>query len=166
MLHTLRFFLFKMPFHNATFFGSCIIRIFYIQGVLKFKCQIPVPKGKRVHCYKSKERCCEYYGVPSCVASRFNNLQRVLALVNEISDAVRIVCVIKNIRIQELRGKVATCIRSVNAPQHTDRLPGLPQRPKDSFYKYRTGSRMRLNTTNMEACHFCTRVILSPCEIF
>jgi hypothetical protein len=30
MLHTLRFFLFKMPlFHNATFFGSCIIHILY-----------------------------------------------------------------------------------------------------------------------------------------
>jgi hypothetical protein len=31
-------------FHNATFFGSCIIRILHT-GVLKFKCQIPVPKG-------------------------------------------------------------------------------------------------------------------------
>jgi hypothetical protein len=30
MLHTLRFFLFKMSlFHNATFFGSCIIHILY-----------------------------------------------------------------------------------------------------------------------------------------
>jgi hypothetical protein len=37
MLHTLRFFLFKMPFiHNATFFGSCIIHILDI-SVLKFK---------------------------------------------------------------------------------------------------------------------------------
>jgi hypothetical protein len=37
-------------FYNATFFGSCIIHIlhtttFYIQGVLKFKCETPVPKG-------------------------------------------------------------------------------------------------------------------------
>jgi hypothetical protein len=31
-------------FHNANFFGSCIIRILHT-GVLKFKCQIPVPKG-------------------------------------------------------------------------------------------------------------------------
>ena len=31
-------------FHNATFFGFCIIHI-YIQGVLKFKCKTPVPKG-------------------------------------------------------------------------------------------------------------------------
>jgi hypothetical protein len=31
-------------FHNATFFGSCIIHILH-SGVLKFKCQIPVPKG-------------------------------------------------------------------------------------------------------------------------
>jgi hypothetical protein len=31
-------------FHNATFFGSCIFT-FYIQGVLKFKCKTPVPKG-------------------------------------------------------------------------------------------------------------------------
>jgi hypothetical protein len=31
-------------FHNATFFGSCIIRILHT-GVLKFKCQIPMPKG-------------------------------------------------------------------------------------------------------------------------
>jgi hypothetical protein len=45
MLHTLRFFLFKMRlFDNAAFFGSCIIRILHT-GVLKFKCQIPVPKG-------------------------------------------------------------------------------------------------------------------------
>jgi hypothetical protein len=31
-------------FHNATFFGSCIIHI-YIQGVLKFNCKTAVPKG-------------------------------------------------------------------------------------------------------------------------
>jgi hypothetical protein len=37
MLHTLRFFFFKCRlFHNATFFGSCIIHILYT-GVLKFK---------------------------------------------------------------------------------------------------------------------------------
>ena len=30
-------------FHNATFFGSCIIHILHT-GVLKFKCKIPVPK--------------------------------------------------------------------------------------------------------------------------
>ena len=31
-------------FHNATFFGSCIIYILHT-GVLKFKCITPVPKG-------------------------------------------------------------------------------------------------------------------------
>jgi hypothetical protein len=31
-------------FHNTTFFGTCIIHILHT-GVLKFKCQIPVPKG-------------------------------------------------------------------------------------------------------------------------
>jgi len=31
-------------FHNATFFGSCVIHILHT-GVLKFKCKIPVPKG-------------------------------------------------------------------------------------------------------------------------
>ena len=37
MLHNLRFFFSKCPlFHNATFFGSCIIHIL-IQGVLTFK---------------------------------------------------------------------------------------------------------------------------------
>jgi len=41
MLHNLRFFSSKCRlFHNATLFGSCIIRI-YLQSVLKFKCKIP-----------------------------------------------------------------------------------------------------------------------------
>jgi hypothetical protein len=31
-------------FHNATFFGSCIIHILH-KGVLKFECKTPVPKG-------------------------------------------------------------------------------------------------------------------------
>jgi len=31
-------------FHNATLFGSCIIRILNTD-VLKFKCKIPAPKG-------------------------------------------------------------------------------------------------------------------------
>jgi len=31
-------------FHNATFFGSCIIHILNT-GVLKFKCKIPAPKS-------------------------------------------------------------------------------------------------------------------------
>jgi hypothetical protein len=45
MLHTLGFFSSKfLLFHNANFFGSRIIRILHT-GVLKFKCQIPVPKG-------------------------------------------------------------------------------------------------------------------------
>jgi hypothetical protein len=45
MLHTLNFLSSKCRlFHNATSFGSCIIRIFHTD-VLKFKCQIPVPKG-------------------------------------------------------------------------------------------------------------------------
>ena len=40
MLHTLRFFPSKCRlFHNATFFGSCVIHILYT-GVLKFKKKI------------------------------------------------------------------------------------------------------------------------------
>jgi len=31
-------------FHNATFFGFCIVHILHT-GVLKFKCKTPVPKG-------------------------------------------------------------------------------------------------------------------------
>jgi len=44
MLHTLHFFSSKCRlFHNATFFGSCVIHILHT-GVLKFKFQIPVLK--------------------------------------------------------------------------------------------------------------------------
>jgi len=46
MLHTLRFFSSKCRlFHNATFFGS-VLFTFSIQSVLKFKCNIRVPKGQ------------------------------------------------------------------------------------------------------------------------
>jgi hypothetical protein len=50
MMHTFRFFssLKCCLFHNATFFLVPVLFAFCIQGVLKFKCQIPVPKGKRV----------------------------------------------------------------------------------------------------------------------
>jgi hypothetical protein len=46
MLHTLHFFLFKMPFifHDATCFGSCIIHILHT-GCAKTILKIPVPKG-------------------------------------------------------------------------------------------------------------------------
>ena len=44
MLHNLRFFSSKCRlFHNATFFGSCIIHILNT-GVLKFKCKISASK--------------------------------------------------------------------------------------------------------------------------
>ena len=46
MLYTLRFFSSKCSlFHNADFFGSCIIHILYT-GVLKLKKIIPAPKVK------------------------------------------------------------------------------------------------------------------------
>jgi hypothetical protein len=57
MLHTLRFFLFKMClFHNATFFGSCIIHILNT-GVLKFK-----RKSRRQRVKQSKQPVsCRYW---------------------------------------------------------------------------------------------------------
>jgi len=46
MLHILRFFSSKCHlFHNATFFGSCIIHILHT-GVLKLKNKILAPKGQ------------------------------------------------------------------------------------------------------------------------
>jgi hypothetical protein len=46
MRHTLRFFLFKMPFISQCYLFCFLYYLhFYIQGVLKFKCQIPGPKG-------------------------------------------------------------------------------------------------------------------------
>jgi len=45
MLRNLSFFSSKCRlFHNATVFGSCIIRILPT-GCAKFKCKIPAPKG-------------------------------------------------------------------------------------------------------------------------
>jgi len=38
-------------FHNATFFGTCIIHILHT-GVLKFKCKTSVPKINLLHCFK------------------------------------------------------------------------------------------------------------------
>ena len=44
-VYTLRFFLFKMQFHNSNVFGSCIIHILYT-GCAKIKKKIiPAPKG-------------------------------------------------------------------------------------------------------------------------
>ena len=44
MLYNVRFFLFKMQFHNANLFGSCIIHILYTRCA-KIKKIIPAPKG-------------------------------------------------------------------------------------------------------------------------
>ena len=51
MLHTLRFSL-----KNAVYFIMlpCLVPVlftFYIQGVLKFNCKIPAPKGKQIKSY-------------------------------------------------------------------------------------------------------------------
>ena len=47
MVYTLRFFLFKMQFHNSNVFGSCIIHILYT-GCVKIKKKIRRQKVKRV----------------------------------------------------------------------------------------------------------------------
>jgi hypothetical protein len=44
MLNTLRFFLFKMQFHDANLFGSCIIHILY-KECAQIKKAIPAPEG-------------------------------------------------------------------------------------------------------------------------
>jgi hypothetical protein len=47
MLHTLRFSTQNaVYFIMLPFFGSCIIYILHIYGVLKFKCKTPLPKSK------------------------------------------------------------------------------------------------------------------------
>ena len=50
MLYTLRLFSSKCSlFHNANFFGSCIIHILYTEfAEIKKKIIIPAPKGQRI----------------------------------------------------------------------------------------------------------------------
>jgi hypothetical protein len=61
--------------------------------------------------------------------------KEILALDNKISGAVRTVYIITICNIQELHGKVVTCLGSADVTRQEGRLPGLPQPFKDSFHK-------------------------------
>ena len=60
----------------------CLVHVlfaFYLQGVLKFKCKIPAPKGQ-VICFSSNNKNNYKYSVQNCTDAKVYNASPVVAI--------------------------------------------------------------------------------------